>query len=523
MDGPELKESKLKGFIVIFIIFLVVIAIIVVVLKYSGYFDKIKDNIKSSQIVNLTLSSNIKHTINIAYDGYLGYAILDSKKLKNTLEQESIALNLQDDMGNYPQRIKKLISGDIDIAVMPIHDFIEQISYSSTDMNKAPVIVSAISLSRGSDAILVNPNKFTSIDEMKNIKNISAAYTSKFMLGSMAVDAGINGLLKAQANSQIEQTYKGLLNNKYDVVGLWEPYITKAKEKGFKVLMDSSELKLARIIDVIVVNREYIIDHKEELDKFLQNYYESVSYYDIHQNELFSELELKLSGELTKIEIEKSIQGVKFYNLSDNVYSLFKANSLSKYKMPDYIDAIIVKLIKMKSLQSNPIPYSDSRNIIYNDILTKLFLQYENIQKPKKEEKKYNKLSDGIWKKLIKNPKFSRDDLKIKFMRDGKLDKKGKQILDTFATSALDNYDYYIAIVGKSAKVAGISEKILMQRTAKKAQKVYEYLQRNYQIVKNRIKYIGVGSSLSPVKKNNQGYYSYLNENNKVEILFIDY
>lgn len=523
MNGPELERNKSKGIIVIVIMVLAVIAIIVMALKYSGYFDKVKGDFKSSKVVNMTKSSNIDETVKVAYDGYLGYAVLDSKKFKTSLEADGIALDLLDDQGDYPARVKNLSSGKIDIAVMPIHDYLEQMSFMGIDMQKAPVIIGALSLSTGSDAVMVNPKVFASINDMKGIKNIKAAYTSKFMLGSMAVDTGVTSLLKAEANNGIEETYNGLINGSYDVVGLWEPYITKAKEKGFKVLMGSQELKLGRIIDVVIVNREFILDHSYVVEKILKNYYESVSYYNQHQANLLSELELKLGGELSKLEIEKSIEGVRFYDLSDNVYTLFKANSSSKYKVLDYIDAVVVKLQKMQSISSNPIPNGDSRNIVYNDVLTKVSNMYDSIAKPKKEDKIYNKLSEATWSKLIKSPKFSRDDLQISFMRDGKLDRSGKSILDAFATDSLSNYDYYIAIVGKSAKVDGISEDVLVKRTTQKAEKVYKYLQRNYQIKKDRIKFIGAGSSLSPFKKDSEGYYSYLNKNNKVEILFIDY
>ena len=519
MKGPKLEDTKSKSVVVILTLFVGVIAIILAVLKYGGYFDAMK----SSKISSLTNTSKIEDRINFAYDGYLGYAILDSKKMKTSLENKEIELHLIDDKGDYASRVKKLSLGDVNMAVMPIHDYLEQISFSALDKEKAPVIIGAISLSIGSDAVVANSKKFASINDMKGVKNIKAAYTSKFMLGSMAVDTGIKTLLKAEANSAIEDTYNGLIDGSYDVVGLWEPYITKAKERGFKVLMGSGELKLGRIIDVVLVNREYLLDNKTIVEAFLKNYYESVSYYDSHQRELFAEIERKLGGELSKVEIETSIEGVKFYNLSDNVYTLFKANTSSSYKIVDYIDAVVIKLQKMQSISSNPLANGDSRSIVYNNILINLYNSYDGVKKPSKESKVYSKLSKATWSKLIKSPKFSRDDLEISFMRDGKLDMAGKNILDTFAEGALANYDYYIAIVGKSARVKGISEETLLKRTTAKAQKVYKYLQRNYQITPNRIKFMGVGSHLSPVQKQGERYYSYLNKNNKVEILFIDY
>lgn len=517
MRNPKLEHSKSKTLFGIVTLFVAVLSIIFLVLKYSGFLDDMKE----SEISTMNRATDIESTIKFANDGYLGYAILNSKKLQRLLESDGVALNLIDDGGDYQSRVKKLNSGELDMAVMPIHDYLEQISF--LDRGKMPLIFGAVSLSTGSDAVLVNPKAFTSINDMKGVHHIKAGFTSKFMLGSMAVDSATESLLKAEANRDIEQTYSGLISGKYDVVGLWEPYITKAKEQGFEVLMSSDELKLGKILDVMVINREFALDNSKSIERFLRRYYESVEYYNHKPKELLSELEIKLGGELSKMEIENSIEGVKFYTLAESAYTLFRTNSSSKYKILDYIDAIVIKLIKMNSMRSNPIEGGDSRNIIYNKPLTAVFNSYDSLIKPKKSDKIYEKLSEKTWQKLIERPKFTRDDLQISFMRDGQLNRDGKSILDKFASQSLNNYDYYIAVVGKSAKVDGISEEVLKDRTTQKAQKVYKYLQRYYQIPKNRIKYIGAGSTLTPAKKENEKYYSYLNRNNKVEILFIDY
>ena len=519
MQNLKLESSKSKTIFRIITLIIFIFTLIFLVLKYSGYMSSIKE----SEISTMTRESQVESTIQLANDAYLGYAILNSKKLRSSLEVNGVGLHLIDDGGDYQNRFKKLYSGELNMAVMPIHDYLEQISFLDKKDNRVPLIVGAVSLSKGSDAVVVNPKVFKTIDEMKGVHHIQSGYTSKFMLGSMAVDTGTLSLLKAESNTNMEQTYSMLISEKYSVAGLWEPYITKAKEKGFKVLMSSDELKLAKIIDVIVVNREFALDYSSQVQTFLKEYYNTVNFYNSNPKELLLELEIKLGGELSKLEIANSIKGVQFYTLSDVAYTLFRTNSSSEYKLPDYIDAIVIKLIKMNSIRSNPIVDGDSRNIIYNRPLRDIFNSYSSLAKPKKSAKIYERLSEKTWNTLIKKPKFTRSDLHISFMRDGQLNSDGKSVLDKFASESLNNYDYYIAVVGKSAKVDGINEEILQERTEKKAQKVYNYLQRYYQIPKNRIKYIGVGSSLTPPKKEHEKYYSYLNRNNKVEILFIDY
>jgi len=521
-------KNGIKSLVGLLGFILLLSAISLAVWKYAGVGDSVKNIISSVKNKNLIKSSDSKLEFKIAYDGYFGYAILESKKFVRALESVNLSINLQDDNANYPERFAKLLEGKIDMAVMPIHDYLQQLSLNTPDDYDVPLIISAISESRGADAVVANPKVFANINALKEVKRVKAAYTSQFMIGSMAVDANIPLLLNARsmdANDDIEKTYNGLLSGKYDLVGLWEPYISKAKEKGFIVLMGSDELKLGRIIDVLVINRIFLANHKTEVQLFIKKYFESASYYQDNIDDLVYEIEIKEGGDLTKNEISISLDNIKYYSLSDNSYKLFETNSLSSERILDYIDAIVHKLEKMSVISSNPIKKDDSRNIVYAHLLKEVFNSYPTgtVIKPLKEEKIYSFISDTNWKKLIKNPKFTRDDLKISFLRDGRLNSEAKAVLDDFAQNSINNFDYYIAVVGRSGKARGLSEAELIKRTEKKAVQVYDYLVKYWSIDKNRLHYIGLGSKGILPQKDEQNYYQYLNKNNKVELLFVDY
>lgn len=527
MNGPSTGSSRNK-YIFPILVWTAIIASIVAFLDYKGVFDKVGEDRKQEKIAKLTQSSKEETILNGAGDGYDGYAILRSKRFKFELQKKSLALNFIDDKGDYPSRVKKLVSGEYDFAVMPIHDYLEQLYHLGVDTSKAPVIVAAISWSTGSDAVLADPKNFKSINDLKGLLKVDSCYTSRFMLGSMAVDTGLPILLKGKANEDIEQTYADLLSDKCKVAGLWEPYISRAKKQGYEVLMGSNELKLARIVDVYVVNRGVLLEKPESIQNMLYSYYESVSYYANNPTELYSEIELTEGGgkdARDQIEIAENLAGVHFYNLADNSYTLFRANSSSEGKVLDYIDAIVIKLIKMDAIPESPLPNGDSRSIVYDKVLRGVFNSYPDdaIKKPAAEARVYTKLQESTWRKLIRNPKFTRDDLKITFLRDGKLDNNAKAILDRFAQQQIGNFDYYIAIVGKSAQIRGINEEVIQQRTQAKSDRVYKYLQKYYQIDPNRISSIGVGSTMTPAKKAGQSYGNYINDNNTVEIMFIDY
>lgn len=523
MNGPQDNGSQSTKYIFVVLVWIVILSSIFLGLKYSGVLEEIGNEIKQGKLANLT-SNKSQNTLTGAGDAYDGYSIIRSSQFKANLRKNNLNVNFVDDNADYPSRVKKLVAGDYDFAVMPIHDYLEQLYHLGIDVDKAPVIIGAVSLSNKSDAVLYHPDNFNSINDLKELKRLNSCYTSKFMIGSMAVDTGLPILLKGQANEDINQTFNDLISGKCKVAGLWEPYISMAKSKGFKVFMDSSELKLARIIDVFIVNRETLLDKPEIISGMLLNYYEAADYYTNNITDLYTEIE-SLENSRDSIEIAENLSGVKFYSLSDNVYTLFKANSTSAEKILDYIDAIVIKLIKMNAIGESPLPNGDSRSIVYNKTLKSVFNSYPDgeVSKPPKEQKVYNKLQEQTWKKLVRNPKFTRDDLKITFMRNGKLDNKGKSILDNFASGQIENFDYYLAIVGKTAKITGINEQELTRRTKLKSDQVEKYLVKYYQIDSNRIKSIGAGSTMTKPKKAGESYRNYINDNNTVEIMFIDY
>ncbi len=522
-----MQNAKIRSIIGFIGFITLILAIAIAIWKYTGVSKSFNDVVSSLKTKNLIQKDN-REEISIGYDGYLGYSILNSKYFKRLTRERGLSAILTDDGANYPDRFSKLLNGDLDMAVMPIHDYIEQLYLSQVKSEQAPLIIAAISESKGSDAVVANPDIFPNINAFKDTKQIKAAYTSPFMLNSMAIDANIPILFQKsniEANEDIEDTYKGLLSGRYDVVGLWEPYITKAKEKGFKVLMGSDELKLGKIIDVVVMNRTFLANHKEELKLFMSTYYESVTYFKNNNNVLIDDIEIKEAGELSRADISASLKSIKFYELGDNVHNLFRTNSMSNEKMLDYIDAVSMKLKKMQLIDKNPIQNSDGRNAIYDKILRDIYNDFASgsIPKPSKEDKVYEPLSKKTWMQLIKDPKFTRDDLKITFLRDGYLNKDAKNILDDFAQNSIKNFDYYIAIVGKSGKAKGLNEEDLIKRTKQKAQKVHDYLSKYWAIDKNRLYPIGIGSKGIKPPKDDENYYQYLNKNNKVELLFIDY
>ncbi len=484
------------------------------------------DDFVTQTLVDMGGGFQADHTINLCYDGYLGYAILASKQFKKLLRQEKIAVNLIDDGADYPSRMRYLNDGDqCHIGVMPIGDYLEQLG-TLPEATLAPMIFAASSDSQGADAVVANQSKFPTIDSLKKVKGLKAAFTSKFMMGSLAVDADVPSLLNrrnVKAHENIEDTYNGLINGDYDVVGLWEPFISRAKKKGYTVLMHSGELKRAKIIDVFVGNRKYLKKNEKVLVQFLKRYFEAGVYYANNTNPFLEEVETQTG--MNRIDIDASFDGIKFYTLAENVHTQFPVKSTSDAKILDAIDAIAVKLRMMKSIASNPIPGEDAEAVVYSKILQQLYHTYDpkEVPRPPEAKKSYSVLSRTEWMSLIDRPKFTRENLQIEFNRRLQLQPESKVVIDQIYDTQLSNYDYRIAVIGRAPIVQNQNLERVSQNTEKMAKAVYDYLAHIKGVDEQRMTYLGLGVSRTPERQPDQNVYEYRNLNNVVEILIIDF
>jgi outer membrane protein OmpA-like peptidoglycan-associated protein len=102
---------------------------------------------------------------------------------------------------------------------------------------------------------------------------------------------------------------------------LWEPFVSKAlEEPGVEVIMDSSRFR-GYIVDVLVVQRAYLIDNEQQIDKVLRSYFRTlyeIARDDASRQQLVREDARRGGEQLTAQQAERLASGIWWKNTQEN-------------------------------------------------------------------------------------------------------------------------------------------------------------------------------------------------------------
>jgi outer membrane protein OmpA-like peptidoglycan-associated protein len=372
-----------------------------------------------NDILDNTDYSKIKHTINIGVDNWAGYFYLCSKKLRKIALDQEILVQCQDDGANFQDRAQKLKDGDLQFAAFTVDSYVknaEQYKYPAS-------FVAVIDESRGGDAIYVNKNIATTVDELRKVAKARIAYTSdspsEMLVTTWKRDFGIeidnpNKFTLTGATGSSD-AYQKLISGQVDVAVLWQPEVAKAEEKGYVKLLGSDETKNL-IVDALVVQNKFMVNNPDLVAQFMEMYYQAMDYYATNSSEFDDELE-DYTGINSESQLDALKDGIKWQTLVDNGTSWFGLNYGGKKgnnQLFDSINMVTRIMINDGQLTSNPLPAKDAFKLVNSKVVQSTFDKAASgslgisFMLPTQVEdlglgRKFKKLSPGKWTKLRKN------------------------------------------------------------------------------------------------------------------------
>lgn len=473
---------------------------------------------KREQLVQDTSTKKYDHEIKIAHDSFPGYAILRSNAVKNLLDRQAIKLTFIDDKADYVKRARDLKSGKVQMAVFTIDAYLKA---GNVIGNYPGSIVLVIDESKGADAIVAHKRGVAAIPNLSNPKarivltpDSPSETLARIMINTMSLPS-LPANWKSDADGS-EDVYKKLKSADPDepyAYVLWEPYVTKALAiDGVQLLLDSSKLK-GYIVDVLVVQREFLDSQRELVTHVVQAYLRANYDYTIQPDGLLSviQTDAKQYGDaLKQNEANKLVKGIEWRNTVEN-YAHFGIITGSEAKDTDRLEVMIGKimqvLVKTKSLSTDPLS-GNYEQLYFEGILRSLhtdefhpgvlsssateglegiLVDTSNVTEEKvREEKALNPLSDTNWNTLapvaamkIEPIQFGRGNADIKL--------SSKRALADLASKLKSFPQYYLRVVGHTRKEGDpAANKLLANQRAEAAAK--ELLQLG--IAKQRIRAI---------------------------------
>ena len=417
-------------------------------------------------------------TVTIGQDLFSGYAGLRSDEMRRYLGSESLGLKLVDDGADYTKRIKALQSGDLDMAVFTVDALLK----ACHDLGEIPAtIILVIDETKGADAIVGYKSKFPNIDSLNSsqLKFVLTPDSPSETLPSVMrayfdlSNVPLNAVVEADGAADVYKKWRASNQNDNQVYVLWEPYVTKMLENpNMHVIVDSSRFR-GYIVDVLVVNRDYLFKHKDTVRKVVQSYLRTAYEHSTQMDTLIKTDALAAGDALSDDQVTNLVEGIWWKNVQENYAHMGLQRGHSLQHIEDIIEQIVDVLKKTDSSFSDPTG-GHFEKLYYNDLLAEL---QKNSFHPGRtmdstgqirSEVTLRELDESGWSKL--EPIGTLQIPTIQFARGTSiLTNSSKQVLDTLVKNLETWPTYYVSVIGNASTKGDAEANRLLAESRSKA------------------------------------------------------
>ncbi|TWT29730.1 phosphate ABC transporter substrate-binding/OmpA family protein [Blastopirellula retiformator] len=442
-------------------------------------------------------SASRYHTqVNLALDGFSGYAVLRSPEFAEALRKQGIKLDLVDDGADYPARLKSLKEGKTDLAVFTIDALVKT---CAEEGDLPATIVALIDETVGADAIVAYKEVYPNVDALNDpetrfvltpdspSETLTRVVISRFQLDQLSADP----LIKVADAAAVVDKYKASKPGDKLAYALWQPFVAQMlKNERTHVVVDSSRFPSA-IVDVLVASDDFIAKNRETVLEVVKAYLTVNHQYrsDADRIQLVMEDAASLDAALTREEAAQLVEGVWWKNTQEN---LAHFGAKPEAKLPHLEDMIAgVTRVMLESGAIAADPTDGHPNYLYDDSVLKELIDFH----PGDEAEKIRgammpKLTDKQWESLI--PAGTARAPKLVFARGtARLTERSRVLLDDLA-GTLQSTRYYVIVRGNASRQGDLeaNQKLASQR----AQEVERYLIEQG-VDRDRLRAIGVQPS----------------------------
>ena len=444
-------------------------------------------------------AKDIKAKLAIGTDNSIGYFPLCSGELRKRMRARGYLLQCDDDKADYPARMQRLKSGELQFAVATVDSYL----LNGADKGFPATIIAVIDESKGGDAIVARKESVATIDDLKKKAGVKIAFTpgspSEHLIKATSVHFDV-AQLRGRKDWRVEASgspdaLEKLLARKADVAVVWEPDVTRALSNPGIVKLLGSEDVDKLIVDVLLVGRKFSQDNPDAVAALLREYFNVVRFY--REDPARLEHDVVEATKLSADKAQASLKGVAWVGLGDN-FQAWMGGGGGAEGLVDSIQSTARILIDNGDFKSNPIPDKDPYRIVNRQFLSTLYLQATtgtqaaaNAPAAQSLARTFKALDDRAWSAMREVGTLK--TLPVVFQSGtSELSLEGKQELDT-AMENLRHYPNFRVIVKGHTGLRGAAEENL-KLSQERADSVGRYLQVTYGVDPNRLRIVGYGS-----------------------------
>ncbi|HNQ90435.1 MAG TPA: phosphate ABC transporter substrate-binding/OmpA family protein [Verrucomicrobiota bacterium] len=373
-----MSEKRAKGCLIAAVLWCVILALLAVGYRFFVH-PYLQERLRGST----GGSSQYQDQIVLAADSFSGYAILRSEALKQQMRTAKIRYVIQNDKGDVAARLKALQEGKVHLAAFTI----DSLLLAGARLNDFPgTIVLVLDETKGGDAIVAAPGVIKSLQDLNRPDArivLTANSPSEFLARVVVAQFNLPNLpetwsIPLDGPRAVLNHLRTANPNDPRAFVLWEPYVTKALEtQGTQVLLDSSRLK-GYIVDVLVAQRQFLRDHPERVQTFVEAYCRAAYAYaqpgDAMVRLVQEDARQTGSESLNETQARQVVQGIRWKNTLEN-YAHFGLAKTGADGGLEHLEDIIAKiadvLVKTRAISAPPLE-GRYHTLFYSDLLADL-------------------------------------------------------------------------------------------------------------------------------------------------------
>jgi outer membrane protein OmpA-like peptidoglycan-associated protein len=457
----------------------------------------LKPALDKKRELSITDAQNAE-SVRIDGDGYTGYWFLtQSPEMKKQSNRAGLSIDFSE-VDDFKTRYERLKKGESDMMLMPISSFIEQAAIAGDTETDIPgVVVCAIVESINADAIIGDVETFPQGNVSELNRPDIDIYFPQGTVSEFLVNLGIHSFdlynLSGSKSWRMEMesdkdVYDAAIRGKKGAFVVWEPYVSMLLNKPdqFRLILGSGSFR-GYIIDVLVINKDYLRRKESSVLKLLEIYFRTLRMYQRDRPLLKEHL-----GD------EVDLNRFDWFDLAQNCNEMFGLAPQGDFARDGLYDSIIAcskalldrDIITFDPLKGNP-------DFILSSKLLETLQESstELISSAQEAIIDFPKLSEAQWEKqkLIGMLKHEQ----ITFGAGSfTLTKESQRSLEDIVNQVSRHYDpnLLIEVRGHTLNVGGQEANQLLSE--KRAQAVRKFFINSGGLDENRIRAIGFGSSV---------------------------
>lgn len=450
--------------------------------------------------------------INIGTDNWIGYIPLCGKEMRRRMHASGYLLRCVDDNADYAARMKKLRSGELQLAVATVDSYL----LNAASEKFPAVVVSILDESKGGDAVIAHKDRIANLEELKKRSDFRIAFTpaspSEHLLKAVGTHFDVPALRDRKGKWRVEvsgssEALKRFEAKEVDAAVLWEPDVSRALEKPGRVKLLGTEDTRRLIVDILLASRDTLQKSPEATAVLLGHYFRTLKYYRDNPQELTDEV--RSAANVSEAQATIMLKGVRWITLTENASDWFGIALEGRNPsegLINTIEATLQILIDAGDFTANPIPERDPYRLQYRRYIEELqqgaiagqFQHTTGAQalsqtdKDMPTEKNFAALSEAQWSGLIEI-----GTLKIRPITfqtgTADLSYEGKLELDNAVQSLTHYPNFRIVLKGHTGTRGDVAAN--QQLAYERADAVKRYLIVTHNLSEARLHALGFGST----------------------------